>query len=119
MPQLHSRKLPESLLDVPLLQLQEYPARLQMPVLGHEVQPPAHRAQLAVRLRIEKHVPLLVATLQLAHVASPLLPGKGDPHIAIYAMLRAPIVPVRFPRLRIAPRAAPPSPPPPSSATNA
>src|SRR5437773_1263949 len=95
-PQLDRRKLPESLLDVTLLHLQEYPGRLQVPVLDHEVEPPAHGAQLAVRLRLEKHVPLLVAALQPAHVPGPFLAGKGDPHIALYATLRAPIVPVRF-----------------------
>src|SRR2546425_212895 len=81
-PQFHGRKLPETLLDIPLVPLQEHPARHAVPIAIHEVHPPAHRAELAVGLDLEEHVPMIVAAIELPHVFGPLLTGKchAPPH---------------------------------------
>src|SRR2546422_5978321 len=79
-PQLHRRKLPETLLDLPLRGLEKDPRGHAAPLPAHEVQPPAHGDDLAIGLGLEEHLPALVAALQLAHVLGALLTREWGAH---------------------------------------
>src|SRR5947209_18542724 len=77
-PQLDGRKLPEALLNVPLVPLQEHPARHAVAVAVHEVHPAPHRGELAVGLDLDVDIPMIVAAIELPHVLGALLAGKRD-----------------------------------------
>src|SRR6266536_2849009 len=94
--QLHGRKLPETVVNVLLLPLEEDPPRRAMLLAVHEVDPAPHRPKLPVRLAFEIHVPALVTALQLPHVLRPLVPGEGGRH-GQYTTLPPAFLPVRFP----------------------
>src|SRR3989441_1385845 len=79
-PQLDGRKFPEPLLDLALGQFEEDPGGHAVLLPAHEVQAAAHRAHLAVQLRLDEHVPALVAALQLPHVLGALLARKRGGH---------------------------------------
>src|SRR5438445_9341026 len=81
-PQLHSRKFPEAILDLALGPLQEDPARGAAALTAYEVHTPSHRASpdLRVWLHLDVDVPALIAALQLAHVLGALLAGEGGAH---------------------------------------
>src|SRR2546422_9634513 len=84
-PQLHSRKFPEALLDLALGPLEKDPARGAVPLTPHEVHPASHRASphLRVGLHLDVNIPPHVPTLEFAHMLGALLPGKGRAHWAV------------------------------------
>src|SRR5438105_15422057 len=81
-PQLHSRKFPEAILDLALGPLQKNPARGAAALAAHEVDATPHRAapNLRIGLHLDVDVPALIAALQLAHVLGALLAGEGGAH---------------------------------------
>src|SRR5881396_3203241 len=76
-PELHSRKFPEPLLNLALRQLEENPARGAAVLPVHEVHTPPHGAHLGVGLHLDKYVPPFIAALQLAHVLGAVVSREG------------------------------------------
>ena len=48
----------------------------------HEVQPPTDGRQLAIRPRLDKHVPAMGAAFQLPHVLGSVMARKRNTHAA-------------------------------------
>ena len=78
MQQFDSRKLPEPLLNILLLPLEEDPSRHPVQLATHEVNPPAYRTERGVGLALEIDVPALLPALQLPHVLA-VLDACGAP----------------------------------------
>src|SRR3972149_3198174 len=85
-PQLHSRKFPETLLDLAFRPFEEDPARGAMPVAALEMDSTANgaRAHIGIRLHLDVDLPAFVAALELAHVLGALLAGEGGAHGAVW-----------------------------------